>query len=51
MDMSEDQIKQVIDSCRKRLGKPVKGNKKKVEDNQTASSCCDTKQLTKGFGK
>jgi len=51
MDMSEDQIKQVIDSCRKRLGKPVKSNKKKVEDKQTSSSCCDTKQLTKGFGK
>jgi hypothetical protein len=48
MDMNDAQIKSVIDSCRKRLGKPVKATvKKKKEDKK--QSCCDTKQ-TKGFG-
>ena len=49
MDMSDAQIKQTIESCRKSLGKPVKSTVKKKKQEEKASSCCD-KPINKGFG-
>jgi len=56
MSMSKDDIKEVIDSCRKRLGKPSTRKKVKKETAKT-ESCCDdpacptsTVKTKKGFG-
>ena len=48
MEMTEDDIKKVITSCRKRLGKPKQysGNLT-FEDQPTKTNCCEPK----GFGK
>lgn len=48
MEMTEDDIKKVITSCRKRLGKPKEysGNLT-FEDQPTKTNCCEPK----GFGK
>jgi len=48
MEMTEDDIKKVITSCRKRLGKPKQysGNLT-FEDQPTKTDCCEPK----GFGK
>ena len=54
MSMSKDDIKEVIDSCRKRLGKPVKRKKVQVEPTKEESCCddpsCPTSTPKKGFG-
>tara|TARA_B100000287_G_scaffold140538_1_gene132383 strand:+ start:3731 stop:4756 length:1026 start_codon:yes stop_codon:yes gene_type:complete len=53
MKMSGENVKEVITSCRKRLGKSkaYSGNLK-LEEEQQPSKCCDnTPQLNRGFGK
>ena len=52
MEMTEEDIKKVITSCRKRLGKPKEYKGNGVPDPQNSSQCCDNPahKNNKGFG-
>ena len=47
MEMTDDDIKKVVTSCRKRLGKPKKYSGNFVVEDKKTTSCCEPK----GFGK
>ena len=47
MEMTQDDIRKVITSCRKRLGKSKKYTGNGVPETAKKQTCCDTK----GFGK
>ncbi len=48
MELSKEQIKEVIASCRKRLGKPKTYTGTYVPPQQQEQSCCDKPQLNPG---
>ena len=52
MEMTEEDIKKVITSCRKRLGKPKEYKGNGVPETQQSSQCCDNPahKNNKGFG-
>jgi hypothetical protein len=47
MEMTEEDIKKVIASCRKRLGKPKKYSNENINQEKNTKTCCEPK----GFGK